>query len=126
VALGVVVLNHPAFRSPGSTSWSWEQKGKTQVQYRRVDRYMLPRKQAIVTHPGRDPNRHTWSFHRPLGAYVKALRQAGLLVEAIEEWTSHKHSDSGPRADAENVARKEIPLFMAIKARKVPGLGAAT
>ncbi|MEX2212524.1 MAG: class I SAM-dependent methyltransferase [Phycisphaeraceae bacterium] len=117
----VIVLNHPAYRSPQATSWGWDERAK--VQYRRVDRYLLPRKHPIVTHPGKDPTRYTWSFHRPLGTYVKALRQAGLLVEAIEEWASHKHSDSGPRAKAENDARKEIPLFMAIKARKVPGLG---
>ena len=52
-------------------------------------------------------------------AYVKALRQADLLIDAIEEWPSHKTSTSGPRAAAENTARKEIPMFMAIRAVKI-------
>jgi hypothetical protein len=50
---------------------------------------------------------------------VKALRNAGLLIDAMEEWPSHKTSTSGPRAAAENSARKEIPMFMAIRAVKV-------
>jgi hypothetical protein len=50
---------------------------------------------------------------------VKSLRNAGLLIDAIEEWASHKQSTSGPRAAAENVARKEIPMFMAMRAVKV-------
>jgi hypothetical protein len=41
-----------------------------------------------------------------------------MLVESLEEWPSHKNSNSGPRAAAENTARKEIPLFMAIRAVK--------
>jgi hypothetical protein len=38
-----------------------------------------------------------------------------LFIRTIEEWISHKNSDSGPRAEAENSARKEIPLFMALE-----------
>ena len=116
----VVVLMHPCFRGPKETAWGWD--GQANIQYRRVDRYLVPRKEPIVTHPGSDPDAYTWSFHKPLNAYVKAMRQAGLLVDAMEEWPSHKHSDSGPRAAAENVAREEIPMFMAIRGVKVPGL----
>jgi ubiquinone/menaquinone biosynthesis C-methylase UbiE len=113
----VIVMMHPCFRGAKETSWGWdEQQG---VQFRRVDRYLLPRKTPIVTHPGKDPGQYTWTFHKPIESYVKALRQAGLLVDAIEEWPSHKTSTSGPRAPAENAARKEIPMFMAIRAIKV-------
>ena len=41
-----------------------------------------------------------------------------MLVDAMEEWPSHKVSTSGPRAPAENVARKEIPMFLALRAVK--------
>ena len=70
-------------------------------------------------HPGSAPDQYTWTFHRPLSSYIRALRQAGLLVDAMEEWPSHKNSTSGPRAAAENTARKEIPMFMAMRAVKV-------
>jgi SAM-dependent methyltransferase len=116
----VLVMMHPCFRGLKETAWGWDEKSA--VQYRRVDRYLLPRKSPIVAHPGKDPDTYTWSFHKPIETYVRALRGAGLLVDAIEEWPSHKTSDSGPRAAAENSARKEIPMFMAIRALKVsPG-----
>ena len=113
----VLVMMHPAFRGPKSTSWGWDEGEK--VQYRRVDRYLVPRKEPIVTHPGKDPGAYTWSFHRPLQSYVKALAAAGLLVDALEEWPSHKTSEAGPRAGAENQARKEIPMFLALRALKM-------
>ncbi len=115
----VVVLMHPCFRGPKETSWGWDEARR--CQYRRVDRYLIPRKAPIVTNPGKDPGRYTWSFHKPIEAYVKALRNAGLLIDAVEEWTSHKTTKAGPRAAAENAARKEIPLFMAVRAVKVVG-----
>ena len=113
----VIVMMHPCFRGPKETGWGWdEQRG---IQYRRVDRYLLPRKAPIVTHPGSDPGQYTWTFHKPIESYVKSLRNAGLLIDAIDEWPSHKTSAAGPRAAAENLARREIPMFMAIRAVKV-------
>jgi SAM-dependent methyltransferase len=114
----VIVMNHPVFRAPHCTSWGWDER--QQAQYRRIDAYLSSRKEKILMHPGSAPASFTWSFHRPLQAYVKALSRAGLLVDALEEWVSHKLSDSGPRARAENVARREIPLFLALRAVKVP------
>jgi ubiquinone/menaquinone biosynthesis C-methylase UbiE len=113
----VVVMMHPCFRAPRETSWGWDEPAK--VQYRRVDGYLTPRKHPIVTNPGKDPGSYTWTFHKPIGEYVKALRNAGMLLDALEEWPSHRTSTPGPRAAAENTARKEIPLFLAIRARRM-------
>jgi ubiquinone/menaquinone biosynthesis C-methylase UbiE len=113
----VLVMMHPCFRGPKETRWGWDEKET--VQFRRVDRYLLPRKAPIVTNPGIDAGKYTWTFHKPIEAYVKGLRNAGLLVDAMEEWASHKKSTSGPRAAAENLAREEIPMFMAIRAVKI-------
>jgi ubiquinone/menaquinone biosynthesis C-methylase UbiE len=114
----VIAMMHPAFRSPKESHWGWD--AAAGVQFRRVDRYLIPRKVPIVTNPGKSGD-YTWTFHKPIEAYVKALRNAGLLVDALEEWPSHKTSTSGPRAAAENTARKEIPMFLAIRALKVLG-----
>lgn len=113
----VIAMMHPAFRGPKETSWGWDDKET--IQYRRVDRYLIPRKSPIVAHPGKNKETYTWTFHKPISAYVKALSQAGLLVDALEEWPSHKTSGPGPRAKAENTAREEIPMFLAIRARKI-------
>ncbi len=112
----VLVMMHPCFRGLKETSWGWDES--TGVKFRRVDRYLLPRKSPVVTHPGEKSGEYTWTFHRPIEAYVRALRNAGLLIDSIEEWPSHKISQPGPRSAAENSARSEIPLFMAIRAIK--------
>lgn len=110
-----VVLNHPSFRIPKGSSWEW---GKNGAQYRRVDRYLSEAKVKIQMRPGADPSATTMSFHRPLEFFVKALAKNGFRISNMEEWISHKKSDSGPRAAEENRARKEIPMFMYIEARR--------
>ena len=55
----------------------------------------------------------------PLQVYFKALKRAGFAVTGLEEWISNKKSEAGPRAKAEDKARKEIPLFMMIEATKL-------
>jgi 2-polyprenyl-3-methyl-5-hydroxy-6-metoxy-1,4-benzoquinol methylase len=115
----VAVVMHPCFRAPKHTHWGWDERQG--VQYRRVDRYLRPYDAPIATHPGSDPDAHTMTHHRPLHEYINAMAQRRLYVEQLEEWPSHKKSDSGPRAPAENVARQEIPMFLAWRARYLPG-----
>lgn len=112
----VIVMNHPCFRQPRQSGWGWDEERK--IQYRRIDRYLQAYEMQIVAHPGKQPSLSTISYHRPLSFYVNALAQAGFSVDALDEWTSPSHSDSGPRAKAENLSRTEIPLFLAIRARK--------
>lgn len=112
----LIVMNHPAFRIPKASSWEWDEKN--QVQYRRIDRYLSESKVKIQMHPGDKPSEYTVSFHRPLQFYFKALNKNGFLVNRLEEWVSHKKSEPGPRAIAEDRARKEIPLFLFIKSVK--------
>jgi ubiquinone/menaquinone biosynthesis C-methylase UbiE len=111
-----IVLNHPAFRVPKESSWGWDEKEK--VQYRRVDRYLSELKVPIAMHPGKTSTPYTTSFHRPLQSYFKALGKSGFAVIGMEEWNSHKTSEPGPRAGAEDIARKEIPLFLCLVCRK--------
>jgi 2-polyprenyl-3-methyl-5-hydroxy-6-metoxy-1,4-benzoquinol methylase len=115
----VMAMMHPHFRGARESHWGWDEA--TQTQYRRVDRYLSPRKTPIVTSPGKKDGRYTWTFHKPLEMYVRLLVRAGLMIDAIEEWPSHKVSQPGPRSTAENTARKEIPMFMAIRGCKAQG-----
>jgi ubiquinone/menaquinone biosynthesis C-methylase UbiE len=114
----VLVLNHPAFRIPGKSSWGWDEKA--QVQYRRVDEYISESRSTIDMNPGSTGKKElTYSFHRSLQAYSKSLANNGFAVSRIEEWISHKESEKGPRQSAENKARKEIPLFMCLECVKM-------
>jgi ubiquinone/menaquinone biosynthesis C-methylase UbiE len=112
----VIVMNHPAFRQLRQSGWGWDEQRK--LQYRRVDKYLGAYDVPVQAHPGAAPDVVTHSFHRPLQAYVKALAKAGFAVVDLEEWASHKTSDRGPKAKAENAARLEIPMFLALVARK--------
>lgn len=129
----IIVLNHPAFRIPGKTAWGFDEQGGPMgrvsggVQYRRVDEYMAESRAIIDMHPGIIRPEHatgtkkeiTYSFHRPIQGYSKALSNAGFAILRIEEWMSHKESEKGPRKNAEDRARKEIPMFMCLECVKL-------
>ena len=112
-----IVMNHPAFRIPKASAWEFDAIKK--VQFRRIDSYLSESRSEIDMHPGITGSAKTVSFHRPLQYYVKALAKAGFVIDKLEEWSSQKVSDSGPRAKAENDARKEFPLFLYLGAKKI-------
>jgi len=115
----IIVMNHPTFRVPKASSWGWDNEHR--IQYRRVDEYLSESKSTIDMHPGKSADGETpeltISFHRPLQYYFKVFGKHGFGVDRLEEWISHKESNSGPRKDAENKARNEIPLFLALRAK---------
>ncbi len=113
----VFVINHPAFRIPKQTSWGWDDVAK--MQFRRVDGYLSQKRVSIDMTPGKRTNDSTWSFHRSLQDYTKTIAGAGFAITRLEEWISHKKSEKGPRGPAEDVARKEFPLFMCIELTKL-------
>jgi ubiquinone/menaquinone biosynthesis C-methylase UbiE len=117
----VWIITHPAFRAAGQTSWGWDSNSNTQ--YRRVDGYLSPGQKQIDMHPGKKASGAapvtTWTFHRPLQSYIAAMSRAGLLVDRLEEWPSLRASTSGPRAAEENRTRREIPLFLGVRAVKL-------
>jgi ubiquinone/menaquinone biosynthesis C-methylase UbiE len=112
----ILVIMHPAFRNPQKTAWGWDEENN--VQYRRVDAYLSASKAELVVHPGRAKSEVTVSYHRSLQDFSKALAKAGFAITKLEEWISHKKSGKGPRQKAEDIARKEFPLFMMIEAQK--------
>ncbi|MBU4348251.1 class I SAM-dependent methyltransferase [Patescibacteria group bacterium] len=110
-----IVINHPSFRVPKQSSWEWD--AEKNIQYRRIDGYLSESRVKIQMHPGDKPKESTTSFHRPLQFYSKALRKNNFAITKLEEWNSTKKSQPGPRAKAENIARKEIPMFMFLEVR---------
>jgi len=107
-----IVLNHPCFRIPRQSHWHVDQSKK--LQSRKMDSYMSPLKIPIQTHPGKGSrSEQTMSFHYPLSLLSKWLKNAGFVIECMEEWNSDKES-SGKCAKMENRARAEFPLFLTI------------
>ncbi len=165
VFVGVVM--HPAFRTPGQTSWGYEtvdkeataKQGKVAYkrgsspppaygrhadrpsrrrarertdkniaeptpmqQYRRVDAYLSPAHREIVMNPGEVSSGKaavtTITWHRPIQSYANAFANAGLLIDALEEWPSHRVTGGGPHAAEQDRARREIPMFLAMRGKK--------
>ncbi len=110
----VALLIHPAFRVPRQSGWGWDEGRK--LQYRRVDRYLTPLPVPVKRVDGSPP---THSFHRPVSAYVNGLSACGLAVDSMLEVPAHRVKS--PRAGddrAAEFARREIPLFLGLRARK--------
>ncbi|HET6261170.1 MAG TPA: class I SAM-dependent methyltransferase, partial [Chloroflexia bacterium] len=110
----VALLTHPAFRVPRQSGWGWDEGRR--LQYRRVDRYLTP---LPVPMKSVDGSRPTRSFHRPVSAYVNGLASCGLVVDNMLEVPAHRVKS--PRAGDERaaeLARREIPLFLALRAWK--------
>lgn len=111
----VLVMTHPCFRIPRQTHWGWDEEKK--IEYRRVDHYMTETNVPILTPPFADKDSYTLTYHRPLQSYVEALSVTGFALDGLEEWISNKKSQPGKRAKAENRSRKQIPLFLALRAK---------
>ncbi len=115
----IFVINHPSFRVPQHSDWSYD--AMKNVQNRTVSKYMQEATIQIDMTPGYTGNRKniTLSFHRPLQLFVKLLSKHGFAITKLEEWCSHKKTEAGPRKEAEDTARKEIPMFMCIEAKLI-------
>ena len=114
-----IVLNHPAFRVPKKSDWGYD--SKKGVQFRRVEQYLSELMIKIDMNPGEKDlknKKYTFSFHRPLQSYFKLFKDNNFLVSNLEEWSSHKKSQDGPKKNIEDKARKEIPIFMCIELLK--------
>lgn len=112
----VMLMTHPCFRVPRLSGWGWDE-GRS-LQYRRVDRYLTPLPVPVETVGGRSGGT-TLRFHRPLQEYVNGLAEHGLFMDRILEIPTYKVSHAGPRAQAENLATREIPIFLGLRARKL-------
>jgi len=112
-----MVLTHPAFRVPRQSGWGWDEGRR--LHYRRVDHYLTPLRVPMKTLPGKDGRVATRSFHRPVGAYINALAANGLLVDRMLEIPGHRANPPPEHERAAEQARREIPLFLGLRARKV-------
>lgn len=114
----VIVFMHPCFRIPRQSHWGWDEERK--IQYRRLDLYASPLTIPITTHPGRGGGPETQFHHRSLADVLTNLGTAGLAVTECRELCTHRRSQPGPRSRAEHRAAAEFPVFIALKAVKLP------
>lgn len=107
----VIFMTHPCFRVPRQSGWGWD--SSRSLRYRRVDSYLKPLRVPMKAYPGKGGGT-TISFHRPLHSYVSVLAANGLFIDRFEELPGL------PTAD--EPANPQIPLFLALRARRIrPG-----
>jgi len=113
----VILMTHPCFRVPRQSGWGWDEGRK--LRFRRVDRYLTPLPVPMKPYPGQD-NGVTRSFHRPLHHYINGLAACGLLVDHMRELAAYDDTSAYTQPRADNLSDREIPLFLALRARKLP------
>lgn len=116
----IIIMNHPVLRTPKISHWGYDKTYN--IQYRRLDAYMTESKNKIDMNPGEADDKkknYTYSFHRPLQYYFKIFNKNKFAVTKLEEWNSHKKSQNGPKQKAEDRARSEFPMFLALEIKKI-------
>ncbi len=118
----VIALTHPCFRQPKRSSWGWDEEQRQQ--FRRIDGYQSTYQTRIATHPGAAPGSpeaalFTVSTHRPLSAYLEACGRAGLGVTGCDELLNPRRGTKGHRFAAEDLAAREIPIFLVLTALRL-------
>ena len=111
----ILLMTHPAFRIPRQSGWGFDENRK--LQYRRVDSYLSELPVPMKKHPGQETG-VTISFHRPIGVYINGLAACGLLIDQMREIPLGDFSMNKNRSKSEKRADNEIPLFLALRARK--------
>jgi ubiquinone/menaquinone biosynthesis C-methylase UbiE len=109
----VMLMTHPAFRQPRHSGWGFDEGRK--LQFRRIDSYLTPMAVPMKSLGDGPPTR---SFHRPIGAYLNALGDLGFATDALLELpdlpAERRPGKAAARADER--ARREIPIFLALRA----------
>ena len=107
----VLVMLHPCFRVPRQSGWGWDEQRR--LTFRRLDSYLSPLAVPMQDYPGGGGS--TRSYHRPLGAYVAALAEAGFAVANIKEQAGLTETAA---TRAERRAKAEFPLLLGVRALK--------
>jgi SAM-dependent methyltransferase len=117
----VLLMTHPSFRQPRHAGWGFDEGRK--LVYRRVDAYLTPMAVPMKALGDTLPTR---SYHRPLSSYVNGLAAVGFAVDALVELPDlpgvarpgRRRAETRPETRAETRADAEIPLFLALRARR--------
>lgn len=114
----LAVVNHPCFRVPQSSDWYFDTQIKKQG--RVVYQYGTSHEIKIDMNPGSKVHKNfTYTFHRSLAEYMKFFNKNRLTVTNMIEVYSNKTSQTGAlRKREEDIARKEIPLFLVFELQK--------
>lgn len=112
----VALFSHPCFDIPESSMWTEEAMYPRSTVWRKVRRYRQPFEGNVYWRIDGEFE-STTSYHRPLSWYVRALRNAGLVLTALDEPAptpefAMEEPEWSPRMN-------EVPMHVLVEARKV-------
>jgi ubiquinone/menaquinone biosynthesis C-methylase UbiE len=110
-------FSHPCFDVPGASAWVVERMDLTTTVWRKVSRYReVFQGWCPWRFAGPTGFHHTPAYHRPLSWYFRALRNAGLVVTALEE-PAPTEELAAQSSQGEWLA--SVPLHVVIEAHKL-------
>jgi ubiquinone/menaquinone biosynthesis C-methylase UbiE len=116
----VASISHPCFDNGLDSTWLVEKSPLGRVTIGRVMRsYREPFRAEVPWAMPDGTTRRTGSYHRPLSWYARALADAGLLIEALDE--PAPLPEMLGEANGEGPWIAQVPLHLVIAARAVPG-----
>jgi len=114
--LGLLLLGSAClFAATLSITAGWGFDEGRKLVYRRVDAYLTPMAVPMKALGDRPATR---SFHRPISAYVNGLAAEGFFIDAMLEIPDTLDERRQSSARAGSRAASEIPLFLALRARR--------
>lgn len=100
----VFVIGHPCFLAPNAATLTDDQ--------RRTGRFVHDyRHERFWRSPNPNGVRRVGNYHRTLSTYLNALHRAGFTIEEVEE------PAAGPLLAQQQPVYRELPIFLAIRAR---------
>jgi len=115
----VASLSHPCFDKVGTSGWAIEYVYPTTTVWRKMSRYREVAAADLPWFRVDGQTVYTRAYHRPLSWYVRALRDAGLVLTALEEPAPTEEFLAGSH---QALWIAEIPLHCVIEARKLSGI----
>lgn len=112
----VALICHPCFDIPENSAWVWEKAGFEAAAWRKMRRYSTPFAAPI---PWRKDGEiiHIMAYHRPVSWYVRAIRDAGMVLTGLEEPTPGEEFIAQQQPDGAWMT--DVPLHIIFEARKI-------
>ena len=112
----VASLSHPCFDQGPSSTWLIERLFRSTKVWRKIEKYREPFADEIPWQIATGQIVTTTGYHRPLSWYARALREASLLIQSLEEPSP---SPEFLEASSEGPYIAQIPVHLVIEALKV-------
>jgi len=112
----VASLSHPCFDQGPSSTWLIERLFRSTKVWRKIEKYREPFADEVPWQIAPSQIVTTTGYHRPLSWYARALRDASLLIQSLEEPSP---SQAFVEGSSEGTYIAQIPVHIVIEALKV-------